>query len=123
MTGLRVAFSAASYGQMLIETNIAGQLILSHHTISRKHLTITVDHVPEGHAHNLSSRSNIKIEDLATKIGTVINGQKIKGEVYDVQVEEYEIMLGKCPDTFRYLRPTYGCGCWYKCALLTRYSG
>ncbi|PTB68797.1 hypothetical protein BBK36DRAFT_1166684 [Trichoderma citrinoviride] len=78
-----------------------GQLILSHHTISRKHLTITVDHVPEGHAHNLSSRSKIKIEDLATKIGTVINGQKIKGEVYDVQVEEYEIMLGKCPDTFR----------------------
>ncbi|KAL7811849.1 hypothetical protein V8C26DRAFT_408086 [Trichoderma gracile] len=78
-----------------------GQLVLSHNTISRKHLTITVDPVVEGHAHNLSSRSNIKIEDLATKIGTVVNGQKIKGEVYDVQVEEYEIMLGKCPEMFR----------------------
>jgi pSer/pThr/pTyr-binding forkhead associated (FHA) protein len=84
--------------------NIAGQLVLSHNTISRKHLTITVDPVTEGHAHNLSSRSKIKIEDLATKIGTVVNGQKIKGEVYDVQVEEYEIMLGKCSDSFRYLR-------------------
>ncbi|ETS00592.1 hypothetical protein M419DRAFT_83051 [Trichoderma reesei RUT C-30] len=77
-----------------------GQLVLSHNTISRKHLTITVDPVTEGHAHNLSSRSKIKIEDLATKIGTVVNGQKIKGEVYDVQVEEYEIMLGKCSDSF-----------------------
>ncbi|KAK1247235.1 hypothetical protein MKX07_002144 [Trichoderma sp. CBMAI-0711] len=78
-----------------------GQLVLSHNTISRKHLTITVDPVIEGHAHNLSSRSKIKIEDLATKIGTVVNGQKIKGEVYDVQAEEYEIMLGKCSDLFR----------------------
>ncbi|TFB07238.1 hypothetical protein CCMA1212_000871 [Trichoderma ghanense] len=78
-----------------------GQLVLLHTTISRKHLTITVDHVTEGHAHNPSSRSHIKIEDLATKTGTVVNGQRIKGEVYDVQVEEYEIMLGKCPDTFK----------------------
>ncbi|KAL6876511.1 hypothetical protein J3F83DRAFT_726053 [Trichoderma novae-zelandiae] len=77
-----------------------GLLLLSHNTISRKHLTITVDHVAEGHAHNLSSRSNIKIEDLATKTGTVVNGKRIKGEVYNVQVEEYEIMLGKCPHKF-----------------------
>ncbi|UKZ75337.1 hypothetical protein TrVFT333_003018 [Trichoderma virens FT-333] len=78
-----------------------GLLALSHNTISRKHLTITVESVTEGHAHNLSSRSHIKIEDLATKIGTVVNGQKIKGATYDTQVEEYEIMLGKCPNKFR----------------------
>ncbi|RFU78715.1 campothecin resistance conferring [Trichoderma arundinaceum] len=78
-----------------------GQLALSHNTISRKHLTITVDSVTEGHAHNLSSRSHIKIEDLATKLGTVVNGQKIKGNIFDAQVEEYEIMLGKCPSKFR----------------------
>lgn len=80
----------------------AGQLAISHNTISRKHLTITVQSVAEGQAHNLSSRSHIKIEDLATKIGTVVNGQKIKGSVYDTQVEEYEIMLGKSPSKFRY---------------------
>ncbi|KAL7808939.1 hypothetical protein V8C44DRAFT_334920 [Trichoderma aethiopicum] len=78
-----------------------GQLELSHNTISRKHLTITVDPVIEGHAHNVSSRSRIKFEDLATKLGTVINGQNIKAEVYDVQAEKYEIMLGKCPHVFR----------------------
>lgn len=86
---------------------LAGLLAISHNTVSRKHLTITVDSVVEGHAHNLSSRSHIKIEDLATKIGTVVNGQKIKGSVYDTQVEEYEIMLGKCPNKFTYLRPIW----------------
>ncbi|GFP56756.1 nibrin [Trichoderma asperellum] len=78
-----------------------GQLAISHNTISRKHLTITVQSVAEGHAHNLSSRSHIKIEDLATKIGTIVNGQKIKGSIYDTQVEEYEIILGKSPSKFR----------------------
>ncbi|KAL7961950.1 hypothetical protein V8C34DRAFT_271641 [Trichoderma compactum] len=86
------------FGRTAVEP---GLLALSHNTISRKHLTITVENVIEGHAHNLSSRSHIKIEDLATKIGTVINGQKIKGSIYDTQVEEYEIMLGKCPNKFR----------------------
>lgn len=97
--------------QLLIDMGIAGLLALSHNTISRKHLTITVESVIDGHAHNLSSRSHIKIEDLATKIGTVINGQKIKGSIYDTQVEEYEIMLGKCPSKFRYLRPACACEC------------
>ncbi|KAL7924082.1 hypothetical protein ACQKWADRAFT_287204 [Trichoderma austrokoningii] len=79
----------------------AGQLAISHITISRKHLTITVQKVAEGQAHNLSSRSHIKIEDLGTKIGTVVNGQRIKGGAYDTQVEEYEIIPGKSPSKFR----------------------
>ncbi|KAM0255106.1 hypothetical protein ACHAQJ_006110 [Trichoderma viride] len=86
------------FGRTAVEP---GLLAISHNTISRKHLTITVQSVIEGHAHNLSSRSHIKIEDLATKIGTVVNGQKIKGSVYDTQVEEYEILLGKYPSKFR----------------------
>lgn len=101
--------------QVLIEMGIAGLLALSHNTISRKHLTITVENVIEGHAHNLSSRSHIKIEDLATKIGTVINGQKIKGSIYDTQVEEYEIMLGKCPNKFRYACLAGASKCFYGC--------
>lgn len=103
------------FSQGLIEMRIAGLLALSHNTISRKHLTITVEKVIEGHAHNLSSRSHIKIEDLATKIGTVINGQKIKGSIYDTQVEEYEIMLGKCPNKFRYLCLAEASNCFDDC--------
>lgn len=80
----------------------AGQLAISHNTISRKHLTITVDNVERGHAHNLSSRSRLTIEDLKTKIGTFINGQKIKGEKHVVSGDETEIVMGKCPSKFRY---------------------
>jgi hypothetical protein len=80
----------------------AGQLAISHNTISRKHLTITVDNVERGHAHNLSSRSKLTIEDLKTKIGTFINGQKIKGEKHVVSGDETEIVMGKCPSKFRY---------------------
>jgi hypothetical protein len=79
----------------------AGQLAISHNTISRKHLTITLDHVQPGHAHSLSSRSRVTIEDLATKIGTVVNGQKIKGSKYVLDGQVAEILMGKCPHVFR----------------------
>ncbi|PHH66256.1 hypothetical protein CDD81_7849 [Ophiocordyceps australis] len=78
-----------------------GQLIISHNTISRKHLTIAVDSVPNGDAHNLASRSRVTIEDLATKIGTFVNGNKIKGQKHQVEDVETEVMMGKCPDKFR----------------------
>ncbi|GJN70150.1 hypothetical protein PLICBS_004202 [Purpureocillium lilacinum] len=78
-----------------------GQLAISHNTISRKHLTITVDDVPEGHAHHLTSRSKLTIEDLKTKIGTTVDGQKIKGAKYVVEGKQAEFVMGKCPQLFR----------------------
>ncbi|KYK57567.1 hypothetical protein DCS_04578 [Drechmeria coniospora] len=78
----------------------AGQLAISHNTISRKHLTITVDNVEPGAAQQLTSRSKLTIEDLATKIGTVVNGQKIRGEKHVVVGDEADIVMGKCPDSF-----------------------
>ncbi|KAI9172252.1 putative transporter MCH2 [Paramyrothecium foliicola] len=77
-----------------------GQLAISHNTISRKHLTITVYPVAEGQAHDLARRSHLTIEDLATKIGTTVNGQKIKGVKYVVETTEAEIVMGKCPSKF-----------------------
>ncbi|KAK5992518.1 hypothetical protein PT974_05929 [Cladobotryum mycophilum] len=77
-----------------------GQLAISHNTISRKHLTITVDNVEAGGAHSVSGRSSVTIEDLATKIGTFVDGQKIKGSKYVVPGDEAEITMGKCPSTF-----------------------
>ncbi|KAF4967884.1 hypothetical protein FZEAL_10470 [Fusarium zealandicum] len=78
-----------------------GQLAISHNTISRKHLTITVAQVEEGQAHNPISRSTLTIEDLATKIGTVVNGEKIKGKKKVVEGDTAELIMGKCPDKFR----------------------
>ncbi|KAG6005428.1 hypothetical protein E4U54_000342, partial [Claviceps lovelessii] len=78
-----------------------GQLAISHSTISRKHLTITVDTVRDGHAHRPTERSKLTVEDLATKIGTVVNGRKIRGSKYISNDEDLEVMMGKCPSKFR----------------------
>ncbi|KAH6900512.1 hypothetical protein B0T10DRAFT_470911 [Thelonectria olida] len=78
-----------------------GQLAISHNTISRKHLTITVDNVEENQAYHPSSRSTLTIEDLATKIGTVVNGKKIKGKKYVLEGDSAEMTMGKCPHKFR----------------------
>lgn len=81
---------------------IAGQLSISHNTISRKHLTITIEAVKESQVHHATSRPNAIIEDLATKIGTVVNGQRIKGDKYIAESENcVDITMGKCPSSFR----------------------
>ncbi|KAJ6790397.1 hypothetical protein PWT90_10307 [Aphanocladium album] len=80
----------------------AGQLAISHNTISRKHLTITIDGVGENDALHPSRRSQVTIEDLATKIGTVVNGKKLKGTKYVVENgQDVEMTMGKCPNKFR----------------------
>ncbi|KAK1993008.1 FHA domain-containing protein [Colletotrichum falcatum] len=78
-----------------------GQLAISHKTISRKHLTIEVDAVPDGDGENLSSRSKVTIEDLATKTGTTVDGHKYKGEKHVITEAAVEIKMGGCPDLFR----------------------
>ncbi|KAF4441450.1 hypothetical protein F53441_12037 [Fusarium austroafricanum] len=77
-----------------------GQLAISHTTISRKHLTIAVSPVEKGQAHNPTSRSTLTIEDLATKIGTVVNGEKIKGKKKEIKGDKAEFTMGKCPNRF-----------------------
>ncbi|KAH7156520.1 hypothetical protein EDB81DRAFT_393709 [Dactylonectria macrodidyma] len=78
-----------------------GQLAISHNTISRKHLTITVDPVEDGRSQNPKYRSTLTIEDLKTKTGTIVNGEKVKGKKYEVATPSAEITMGKCPNKFR----------------------
>ncbi|PKS09909.1 hypothetical protein jhhlp_004532 [Lomentospora prolificans] len=79
----------------------AGQLVITHKTISRKHLTITVGSVPEGDAQNLASRSRVTIEDLNTSKGTFIDGESIQNQTHEVSKERIEFTMGKCPEVFR----------------------
>lgn len=83
----------------------AGQLAMSHSTISRKHLTITVlsPADAEDPSSQLASRSRLAIADLATKLGTVVNGHQLKGSSIVVDDPLVEIYMGKCPSPFRYL--------------------
>lgn len=88
---------------LTIDGTVAGQLSISHNTISRKHLTITIDAVQPTQVHNPASRPIATIEDLATKIGTSVNGKRFKGEKYIVDKEtSVDITMGKCPNTFKY---------------------
>ncbi|KAI4595893.1 hypothetical protein KJ359_006532 [Pestalotiopsis sp. 9143b] len=43
---------------------------------------------------NLSKRSKITVEDLKSKLGTVVNGEKIKGGKYVIDQEENELKMG-----------------------------
>ncbi|KAL1846400.1 hypothetical protein Daus18300_014269 [Diaporthe australafricana] len=79
----------------------AGCFVIQEKTISRKHLMIEVALVTEGDGTNLGSRSIVTIEDLKTKIGTLINGKQIKGERVDLIKDANEIKLGHYQETFR----------------------
>lgn len=100
----------------------AGSFVIQEKTISRKHLTIEVAPVAEGDGvctranpklerhsgpeftssqMNLQKRSLVTIEDLKTKIGTLVNGKQIKGERFDLVKDTNEIKLGHYQETFR----------------------
>ncbi|KAK3320188.1 hypothetical protein B0T19DRAFT_283600 [Cercophora scortea] len=78
-----------------------GLLAISDKTISRKHLTIQVDKVPEGGGRNLHSRSQVTIEDLNAKKGTLLNGVQIRGERKKLSADVNEVKLGMCTKLFR----------------------
>ncbi|KAK5659271.1 hypothetical protein OQA88_1363 [Cercophora sp. LCS_1] len=78
-----------------------GQLAISDKTVSRKHLTIQVDNVPEGGGRNLNSRSRVTIEDLNSKKGTLLNDVQIRGQTQALAEDDNEIKLGACAQTIR----------------------
>lgn len=69
--------------------------------VSRKHVTITVDKVEEGHAEVMGSRSKVTIEDLGSKGGTKVNGQKYRGETCILSQDENTLQMGSFPPLFR----------------------
>lgn len=70
-------------------------------TISRKHLTIEVGVVTEGDGANLEKRSLVTIEDLKTKKGTLVNGEQIKGQRFNLVRDTNEIKVGHYRETLR----------------------
>ncbi|KAI6782307.1 uncharacterized protein J7T54_008393 [Emericellopsis cladophorae] len=64
-------------------------------------MTVKVDPVAAGSAHNLNARSKITIEDLKTKHGTEVDGRLIKNDKVVVEGSCAEIMLGKFTTKFR----------------------
>ncbi|KAI1368246.1 hypothetical protein F5Y08DRAFT_279951 [Xylaria arbuscula] len=69
--------------------------------VSRKHVTITVDPVVEGHAEITGSRSKVTVEDLGSKGGTKVNGQKYRSETCTLSQDSNTIQMGSFPPVFR----------------------
>ncbi|KAJ8129479.1 hypothetical protein O1611_g4150 [Lasiodiplodia mahajangana] len=69
--------------------------------VSRKHVTITVDKVEDGHAEVMGSRSKVTIEDLGSKGGTKVNGQKYRSETCILSQDSNTIQMGSFPPLFR----------------------
>jgi nijmegen breakage syndrome protein 1 len=47
------------------------------------------------------ARSCITLQDMNTKIGTIINGEKIRGESRVLDKVDNKVQLGKYPHLFR----------------------
>ncbi|KAK7985473.1 FHA domain-containing protein [Apiospora saccharicola] len=82
----------------------AGQLAIKGpkaNTVSRKHVTISVDPVKKGDSQSLLSRSKVTVEDLGSKLGTTINEHKIKGETYVIKQDNSTLQMGSFPNKFK----------------------
>lgn len=49
---------------------------------------------------NPRSRSRLTIKDLDTKIGTLVNGEQIRGKTHPLDRVENEVVLGRFKDRF-----------------------
>ncbi|KAL3421372.1 FHA domain-containing protein [Phlyctema vagabunda] len=70
-------------------------------TISRKHLTVEVDPVGPDDCKDSSRRSRVILEDLATKIGTLVNDEQIRGTRCELRSEHNVIRMGRYEFLFR----------------------
>lgn len=93
-------------------------------TISKTHLTVEVDHVEPGDCvrtvrtiwvrilirskQNSRKRSRVVLEDLGSKIGTLVNDEQIRGTRYELQKDYNEIKLGRHKYLFKYGFCIYG---------------
>ncbi|KAI1173585.1 hypothetical protein F4777DRAFT_444304 [Nemania sp. FL0916] len=69
--------------------------------VSRKHVIIIVDQVEEGHAEVMGTRSKVAVEDLGSKGGTKVNGQKYRSETCVLSQDSNTIQMGSFPPLFR----------------------
>ncbi|KAI8623766.1 hypothetical protein F5Y19DRAFT_349765 [Xylariaceae sp. FL1651] len=69
--------------------------------VSRKHVTIIVNAVEEGHAEVMGSRSRVTVEDLGSKGGTKVNGQKYRGESCTLSQDSNTLQMGSFQAIFR----------------------
>ncbi|MCJ1301554.1 hypothetical protein MMC08_004355 [Hypocenomyce scalaris] len=81
----------------------AGRFVIDHKSVSRKHLTLSVSSVKPGEGSLVHTRSEITLEDEDTKIGTTIDGEKVKGkgQTKILKNDEHVFKLGSFESLFK----------------------
>ncbi|KAI4121675.1 MAG: hypothetical protein LQ347_006774, partial [Umbilicaria vellea] len=80
----------------------AGRFIIDHKSVSRKHLTLSVSSVKPGEGSLVHARSEITLEDEDTKVGTTVDGEKVrgKGETKILKNDKHIFKLGSFEGLF-----------------------
>ncbi|KAH6672550.1 hypothetical protein B0J14DRAFT_701589 [Halenospora varia] len=79
-----------------------GQFVISDKTISRQHCMVHVENVEDGDCAHPRTRSKIWLKDLDTKIGTLLNGEQIKGKTCQMFDEDNVVALGRYKHNFHF---------------------
>ncbi|RFU30901.1 hypothetical protein B7463_g5451, partial [Scytalidium lignicola] len=79
-----------------------GQFCISDKTISRRHLTVEIEPVEANDCSKPNFRSKLILEDLNTKIGTLVNGEQKRGQRAELENDVNVVSLGRYPHLFRF---------------------
>ncbi|KAH8646573.1 hypothetical protein BGZ60DRAFT_535557 [Tricladium varicosporioides] len=79
-----------------------GQFVISDKTISRQHCMVHVENVEDGDCAHPRTRSKIWLQDLDTKIGTLLNGEQIRGKTCQMFDEDNVVALGRYKHKFHF---------------------
>ena len=80
-----------------------GAFTIADKTVSRQHLRVEVEDVGTSGCTNTQGRSKITLEDLSTKIGTLVNGEQIRGRKYDLIQDDNVVTVGRYKSRFTYV--------------------
>ncbi|MCJ1419656.1 hypothetical protein MMC32_006012 [Xylographa parallela] len=89
------------FGRTKADSSKYAGFVISHKSISRKHLTLSVSEVKSGAGSLVHTKSELSLQDESTKLGTEIDGEKIKGEKKILKNDQHIFKLGSYEHLFR----------------------
>ncbi|KAG0645441.1 hypothetical protein D0Z07_8660 [Hyphodiscus hymeniophilus] len=101
--GKKYIFGRTSVEGIVLTACVAGHFVIANKTISRQHLVVEVGSTASADGsppsppltHDVNSRSTLTLTDLKTKIGTLVNGEQIRGKSHVVSGPDNVVTLGK----------------------------
>ncbi|MCJ1402800.1 hypothetical protein MMC11_006021 [Xylographa trunciseda] len=89
------------FGRTKFDGSKYAGFVISHKSISRKHLTLSVSDIKPGAGSLVHTKSELSLQDENTKVGTEIDGEKVKGEKRILKNDQHMFKLGSYEHLFR----------------------